>query len=221
MSEKNPRNLQEEAERALDTALQLGLDVINAPEVDRFVVLPFEPQIAARVFTPERMRLLLVICEHGPFESISALAEKLHRDPSRVSRDVQDLEGLGLIEVIREGKQKRIQAYASKITMPISLVSSKAAAAEIRTAVPSSRRAGSQESSQPFLLVDTTIEEAGDGQEVVEGYEIEIDSEGNIVAASEPLLEDSEWAPLVRHDARKKDSPTRMWQQIDTQLTFG
>jgi predicted transcriptional regulator len=77
---------------------------------ERFTVLPLDPEIIYKVFTPERIRLLRVLREEGPFDSVQALANRVGRDESRVSRDLSYMEPSRLVKLKRHGKAKKVSA---------------------------------------------------------------------------------------------------------------
>ncbi|MHB8587083.1 MAG: HVO_A0114 family putative DNA-binding protein [Thermoplasmatota archaeon] len=68
------------------------------------------PDQVAEVFTAARARIYMVLQEQREFESVSELANRVHRDVSRVSRDVAYLEGFGLLRRERAGKSMRVVA---------------------------------------------------------------------------------------------------------------
>ncbi len=59
-----------------------------------------------QVLTPKRMELLQYIHTHNP-KSVKSLAEELSRDYKNVYDDVLALERFNLLQLIREGKNKR------------------------------------------------------------------------------------------------------------------
>jgi len=64
----------------------------------------------AKIFSPERMRLMLAIRDHQP-ESVYELAKLLDRAPANVLRDVHELKDLGILELKksrREGRKQEI-----------------------------------------------------------------------------------------------------------------
>lgn len=105
------------AERNLDLAFEIARDVVEDPEryPEDFVVLPLEDDLLTRVLTRERTRVLQVLRDHGPYASVRALAQELDRDPSRVGRDLQLLEHLGLVELERRGRAKRVSGTGRPI----------------------------------------------------------------------------------------------------------
>jgi DNA-binding transcriptional ArsR family regulator len=84
---------------------------------DDFIAIPLDEEHFAAVFSRERIRLLRTLRDEGPFDSVGAVAEALERGPSRVSRDLASLEGLGLVFLMREGKKKRVRAADRPIVL--------------------------------------------------------------------------------------------------------
>ncbi|MGB0652376.1 MAG: hypothetical protein ACPGQL_04170 [Thermoplasmatota archaeon] len=77
------------------------------------MVIPLEMLVASgQGLSRERLRLLLALRQDGPFDSLDAVAAHLRRDKTRLSKDVRFLEGLGLVESQRQGRQKRLAAVA-------------------------------------------------------------------------------------------------------------
>ena len=99
-------------DRNLKKALALVRAVIKDPAAfpDRFIAIPMDPAILTRIFTPEKMRLLKAIQDEGEFSSVNAVAKKLRRHQSRVSRDIAELSAAGLISIERNGATKRVRA---------------------------------------------------------------------------------------------------------------
>jgi predicted transcriptional regulator len=83
----------------------------------QYHVVSFETfKAMAAVLTPERLRLLRRLRAH-PARSVRALSHDLHRDYSRVHRDVAALEGAGLIERDTEG----MRTTADKVQVEVDL----------------------------------------------------------------------------------------------------
>ncbi|MHB8584813.1 MAG: HVO_A0114 family putative DNA-binding protein [Thermoplasmatota archaeon] len=93
--------------------------MIEKPDAyrEQFIALPMDPELLARIFTPQRIRLFNEVRSAGGFESLNALAEALGRPQNRVSRDVGDLSDAGLINVERHGKSKRIHSIDKPIIL--------------------------------------------------------------------------------------------------------
>lgn len=106
MTTKNPRTkAQANLDQALDFVQRAFKDSNRYP--DDLLVLPLSSDVFG-LFTPERVRLIQYLRDHGPVDSLSELAAKLHRDVAQVSRDVSRLEGVGLVRLESRGKSKRI-----------------------------------------------------------------------------------------------------------------
>ncbi len=90
----------------------LANDVVENPRdyPDRFIAVPMTSPLASLLFSAERRRLMAELKGHGPHKSVNDLAKRLHRDPTRVSRDLKPLIDVGLVKATREGKSKRLTA---------------------------------------------------------------------------------------------------------------
>lgn len=99
-------------EERIELAFRLAKEVAADPDrfPDDFIVLPLEPGMIGHLLTDERIRLLRTLREHGPYESVTALAEAVDRDQGRVSRDLHALSEYGLVLLERTGKSKRVEA---------------------------------------------------------------------------------------------------------------
>ncbi len=94
-------------------AKRLLHDLLEHPDryPDDFVNIPLDEEVLPQILTPQRIRLLRVLRDEGPFDSVTSLAERLQRDVSRVSRDLTTLDNL--VELERTGKAKRV-SYAGR-----------------------------------------------------------------------------------------------------------
>lgn len=63
----------------------------------------FTPKGFAKTFTPERMRILLLMRKQD-FSSISSLAKELSRPFESVHRDIKHLEAVHLVELKKDNK---------------------------------------------------------------------------------------------------------------------
>lgn len=108
-----------DATKHIDHAFEIARDLVRQPDryPDRFVVIPLDPAIVGRILSPERIRLLHTLREHGSFESINDLANALDRDQSRVSRDLEPLIAAGLARTTRHGKSKRVEAEERDVVL--------------------------------------------------------------------------------------------------------
>ena len=75
---------------------------------NQFVAIPLDPKMMAGIFTEERIRLLKELRERGPFPGVGQLAGRVHRDATRVSRDLRFLVDAGLATTRRRGKAKEV-----------------------------------------------------------------------------------------------------------------
>jgi predicted transcriptional regulator len=112
-----PTNIR--VERNIERAFDLVREVADHPDrfPDQFVAIPLDPETLARLFSKERLRLLRVLRDAGPFESIGALADALERDQTRVSRDLVELVHAGLARIERRGKTKIVKASDRAIVL--------------------------------------------------------------------------------------------------------
>ena len=69
--------------------------------------------VLRKILTPERMRILHVIKKYKP-ESILELSEILERDRRNVIKDLNYLEGFGLIEISKKKTKKLIKIPSVK-----------------------------------------------------------------------------------------------------------
>jgi DNA-binding MarR family transcriptional regulator len=105
-------------EAAIRRAFGVLRDVAKDP--DRFqgdlLVLPLETLLGEEgsPFSKQRLRLLMEIRRQVP-QSLDDLAHRLHREKTRVSKDVKFLEGLGLVRSRTTGKAKRIEPTGQAI----------------------------------------------------------------------------------------------------------
>ncbi len=105
-----------------DAALRRAFGILRdvAEHPDRFqgniLVLPLETLLGEdeSPFSKQRLRLLMEIRKQAP-HSLDDLAQRLHREKTRVSKDVKFLEGLGLVRSRLTGKTKRIEATGQAI----------------------------------------------------------------------------------------------------------
>lgn len=105
--------------RNIRRAFALVEDVIAHPEAypEKFIAIPLDDEVLSRLLSRERLRLLRVLRDEGPFDSVNALAAELGRAQSRVSRDLADLQVAGLVSVERRGKSKRVRATDRPIVL--------------------------------------------------------------------------------------------------------
>ncbi|HLF05972.1 MAG TPA: hypothetical protein VI893_02155 [Thermoplasmata archaeon] len=94
-------------------------DLLRNPKryPDHFVSIPLDPELIPKILSRERIRLMREVLEAGEFKSIQELAARLGRDPTRVGRDLKDLEVFGLLELEQDGKTKRVKARPAPIIL--------------------------------------------------------------------------------------------------------
>jgi len=80
-----------------------------------FVAFPLRSEMASRILTSERRRIIIYLEDHGPADSIRELAEALGRDPAAVSRDIHLLTDAGLLGMEEVGRSKHIHATGRPI----------------------------------------------------------------------------------------------------------
>jgi predicted transcriptional regulator len=103
---------------AIETGFAIAQTTIKDPDAfpDELLILPFDPDRLAAIFTRERMRLWGELHRERP-ESLTALATRLGRNVSRVRQDVMILEDAHLARTVRHGNQVRIVAQAPNIVI--------------------------------------------------------------------------------------------------------
>lgn len=90
------------------------------PESDEFVVsLPDEAALS-RVFSDTNMELLRVIAEEEP-ESMRELARLVERDIKDVSRNLHELDRLGVVRLEDAGRSKRPVVWYDEIEVRVRL----------------------------------------------------------------------------------------------------
>lgn len=104
------------ANRAIETGFRIVQQAIKNPDAypDFMVILPFDPVLLSRVFTPERLRLWAELHRSKP-RSLTELAGRLDRNVSRVRQDVLILQGVHLAKTEKKGNQVRVLAEAPHI----------------------------------------------------------------------------------------------------------
>ena len=106
---------------AIDRAFDVFKDVMEHPEkypADAIVV-PIQALVSEKQtpFSKQRLRLLMEIRNHGAYESLDEVAAHLHREKTRVSKDVTFLEQMGLVKSTRVGRNKRLVATKRQILL--------------------------------------------------------------------------------------------------------
>jgi len=70
---------------------------------DFAVILPFDPKVLSSIFTEERLRLWAELKRSKP-TTITDVADRLHRNVSRVRQDLLILEAAGLAKLEKKGR---------------------------------------------------------------------------------------------------------------------
>ncbi len=114
MAERMPTPSDRQFERGMREAQRVADIIWASPERFRGdnIVIPFSAitRRGPSAFSRERLRVLVMLRDHGPFESLDALASALARPKARVSQDVKMLVALELVYAERHGKRKRFVA---------------------------------------------------------------------------------------------------------------
>jgi predicted transcriptional regulator len=98
---------------ALDVVAKVFADPDAFPS--GFVAFPLRGDMASRILTHERRRIIVYLEDHGPAASIRDLATALGRDPAAVSRDIHLLTDAGLLRIEDVGRTKHIHATGRPI----------------------------------------------------------------------------------------------------------
>lgn len=96
--------------KGIARAFELLREIGDNPDATPENTVVISPDQVAGVFTPERARIYMIVQQRGTIDSVGDLARLLDRDVTRVSRDVNFLEGFGLLRLERDGKSKRVVA---------------------------------------------------------------------------------------------------------------
>lgn len=98
---------------ALDVVAKVFADPDAFPS--DFIAFPLRGDMASRILTNERRRIIVYLEDHGPATSIRHLAVALGRDPAAVSRDIHLLTDAGLLRIEDVGRNKHIHATGRPI----------------------------------------------------------------------------------------------------------
>ncbi len=79
-------------------------------------ILFMTPEQAAEIFTTKKLELLHYVAKN-PHVSISEIAKTLNRDWKSVIRDLKYLEGLGLVELAKEGRHRIVDLVSNEQVM--------------------------------------------------------------------------------------------------------
>lgn len=98
---------------ATDFVRKVAKDPKSFPQ--NFISLPMDPDLIASVLSRERTRLVQYLQQHGPADSLHALADALDRNYASVSRDVGVLIDIGLVAAEQKGKTKELRATGRSV----------------------------------------------------------------------------------------------------------
>ncbi len=93
-------------EKEMRTITDLEKGLMEAKKSDRPVVA-IKPKVAGKIFTPKKNEIYELLRSEDSL-SVSEIAEKTDRKISAVSRDVNTLEFVGLVEKKRKGKEVKV-----------------------------------------------------------------------------------------------------------------
>src|SRR2546423_9982949 len=110
-----------EMRRRIDTAFEFLGRVADYPDrfPDEAVLFLMDPGEIASALTKERLRILREL-EARAYPSLTALAQRLGRDVSRLRKDVMSLERLGLVAFSKSGNRLLARPTATGIYIPSS-----------------------------------------------------------------------------------------------------
>ena len=106
--------------RRIDTAFEFLGRVAEHPDrfPDEAVLFLMDPSEIASALTKERLRILREL-EARVYPSLTALAQSLGRDVSRLRKDVMALERLGLVAFSKSGNRLLARPTATGIYIPL------------------------------------------------------------------------------------------------------
>ena len=109
-----------EMRRRIDTAFEFLVRVADHPErfPDEAVLFLMDPGEIASALTRERLRILREL-EARAYPSLTALAQSLGRDVSRLRKDLMALERLGLVAFSKSGNRLLARPTATGIYIPL------------------------------------------------------------------------------------------------------
>ncbi|SRR5712691_593551 len=109
-----------EMRRRIDTAFEFLQRVTEHPDrfPDQAVLFLMDPGEIASAITKERLRVLREL-EARAYPSLTALAQSLGRDVSRLRKDMMALERLGLVTFSKSGNRLLARPTASGIYIPL------------------------------------------------------------------------------------------------------
>ena len=108
-----------EIRRRIDTAFEFLGRVADHPDrfPDQAVLFLMDPGEISAALTKERLRILREF-EARTYASLTALAQRLGRDVSRLRKDVMALERLGLVAFSKSGNRLLARPTATGIYIP-------------------------------------------------------------------------------------------------------
>lgn len=92
-----------------------GKSAISRKKAEKTIIMT--PKIFAKVFSPERMKLILRI-EKNKIKNIYQLAKELKRKYEAVHRDIRLLQGFGIIK-LREKDKKMLPFIEEPVKLPV------------------------------------------------------------------------------------------------------
>ncbi len=109
-----------EMRRRIDTAFEFLERVAEHPDrfPDEAVLFLMDPGEIASALTKERLRILREL-EARAYPSLTALAQSLGRDVSRLRKDVMALERLGLVAFSKSGNRLLARPTPTGIYIPL------------------------------------------------------------------------------------------------------
>ncbi len=91
-----------------------GKAKVDMKKAERTIIVT--PEIFAKIFSPERIKLMLKI-KRNNISNIYQLAKELHRKYEAVYRDIKLLEGFGIIK-LKDKNKKKIPFMDEPLTIP-------------------------------------------------------------------------------------------------------
>ena len=107
-------------ERNLQIFYEMLREAVRNPELapERLSVISLSQAARERVLTPKRLELLRVL-QRNQVQSVSALAQLVHRPLASVSRDLRILANYGFLDFERRGQTKVPRVVKDIILLPL------------------------------------------------------------------------------------------------------